>query len=76
MAGLRNVLEEAQKNHVAVGHFNVADFVILKAVVASAQALNVPVLVGVSEGERAFLGISQVAALVRSLRDELGVMVF
>lgn len=27
MAGLRSALEEAQKNHVAVGHFNVADFV-------------------------------------------------
>jgi fructose-bisphosphate aldolase, class II len=30
----------------------------------------VPVLVGASEGERAFLGVRQLAAMVRSLRDE------
>lgn len=59
MTGLRSVLEAAQENQVAVGHFNVADFVILKAVVAAAQVLSVPVIVGVSEAERAFLGSSK-----------------
>jgi len=43
---------------------------LLKAVFASAQELKVPVIVGASEGERAFLGVPQVAALVKSLRDE------
>jgi fructose/tagatose bisphosphate aldolase len=32
MHSLRNVLEQAQKNAVAVGHFNVAHLVLLKAV--------------------------------------------
>jgi fructose-bisphosphate aldolase, class II len=76
MLGLRNVLEQAQKNGVAVGHFNIADFVLLKAVFASAQDLKVPVVVGVSEGERQFLGVRQVGALVRSLREEFGFPIF
>ena len=76
MLGLRNVLEQAQKEGVAVGHFNIGDFVILKAVFASAQELKVPVLVGVSEGERKFLGVRQIAALVRSLREEFDFPIF
>jgi fructose-bisphosphate aldolase class II len=76
MLDLRNVLQQAQKNGVAVGHFNVADFVILKAVFASAQELKVPVIIGVSEGEREFLGVRQIAALVRSLREEFDLPIF
>ena len=69
-AWVTSVLEQAQKNGVAVGHFNVGDLVILKAVFAAARELNVPVIVGASEGEREFLGVRQIAALVRSLREE------
>ena len=46
MHDIRNVLELARKDGVAVGHFNVADLVLLKAVFSSAQELQVPVLVG------------------------------
>ena len=76
MQQLRNVLEEAQSNGVAVGHFNISDWILLKAVYAAAQELKVPVIVGASEGERAFLGVAQIAALVRSLREEQGVPIF
>src|SRR5262245_31870913 len=67
---LADVLKQTQKDRVAIGHFNIADLVLLKAVFASAQELKVPVLVGASEGEREFMGVRQVAALVRSLREE------
>jgi ketose-bisphosphate aldolase len=73
---LRDVLEKAQENRVAVGHFNIADFVMLKAVFGSAQELKVPVIVGVSEGERKFLGVRQIATLVRSLREEFDFPIF
>src|SRR5581483_5550929 len=76
MPDLRNVLEQGQKNGTAVGHFNVADFVILKAVFASAQELKVPVIIGVSEGERRFLGVRQISALVHSLREEFNFPIF
>src|SRR6266403_2184889 len=76
MRTLREVLEQTQKNGVAVGHFNIADLVLLKAVFASAQELKVPVRVGVSEGEREFIGVRQIAALVRSLREEFNFPIF
>src|SRR6202789_4589724 len=76
MQQLRNLLEEAQSNGVAVGHFNISDWILLKAVYASAQELKVPVIVGASEGERAYLGVAQIAALVRSLREEQSVPIF
>ncbi len=76
MQQLRNQLEEAQSNGVAVGHFNISDWVLLKAVCAAAQELKVPVIVGASEGERAFLGVAQIAALVKSLREEQGIPIF
>jgi len=76
MSEIRSALELARKNGVALGHFNVADLVLLKAVFSSAQELHVPVLVGASEGEREFMGVSQIAAIVRSLREESNFPVF
>jgi fructose-bisphosphate aldolase, class II len=73
---LRKLLEEAQSSGKAVGHFNISDWVLLKAVFASAQELKVPVIVGASEGERKFMGVAQVAALVKSLREEEGAPIF
>jgi fructose-bisphosphate aldolase class II len=76
MPKLRDVLEQSQKNHTAVGHFNIADLVLLKAVFSAARELKVPVLVGASEGEREFVGTRQLAALVRSLREEFDFPIF
>jgi fructose-bisphosphate aldolase, class II len=76
MNSLRELLKKSQEDRVAIGHFNVADLVLLKAVFAAARELNVPVLVGVSEGEREFMGTRQIAALVRSLREEFDFPVF
>ena len=73
---LLGTYRDAEKKGVAVGHFNVSDLTALKAVVAAAQELNVPVIVGASEGERKFLGDQQLAALVKSYRDETGLQVF
>lgn len=76
MHNLRNALEQARENGVAIGHFNVADLVLLKAVFSAAQELEAPVLVGASDGERAFMGVRQIAALVRSLREEFDFPIF
>lgn len=73
---LRDLLQEAHERGVAIGHFNISDLVLLKAAFSSAQALNVPVLVGLSEGEREFLGVRQIAALVLSLREEFNFPIF
>ena len=76
MDSLQEILAQAQESGVAVAHFNVADFVLLKAVFSSARELKVPVLVGASEGERDFMGTRQLAAWVRSLREEFDFPIF
>src|SRR5215831_10542974 len=76
MLGLRAVLAHTQERGVALGHFNVSDLVLLKAVSAAARELKVPVLVSASEGEREFVGTDQLAALVRSLREEFDLPIF
>jgi len=65
---LRNVLARLEKEGGGLGHFNVSDQVLLKAVIAAATETKLPVLIGASEGEREFFGARQLAALVKSER--------
>jgi ketose-bisphosphate aldolase len=76
MITLRETLKQADAKGIAIGHFNVSDLVTLKAVFESAKEKNLPVVVGVSEGEREFLGVRQIAALTTSLREEYGFPIF
>ena len=76
MAGLREVLEGAERSRVAVGHFNFSEVVAFNGIVAAVRALNLPVMVGVSEGEREFIGVPQAVALVKSVREEFGFPIF
>src|SRR5215813_814497 len=76
MSGFRDALEQSEKDGVAIGHFNVGDWVLLKAVSAVGQELKVPVVVGASEGEREFIGVREIAALVRRLREERDCQIF
>jgi fructose-bisphosphate aldolase, class II len=76
MQSLRDALARSRNDAVAIGHFNVSDWVLLKAVLESAQDLKVPVVVGASEGERAFFGVRQIAAVVKSWRDECDCPIF
>jgi fructose-bisphosphate aldolase class II len=76
MNSLSQLLEQSQASGVAIGHFNVSDIVLLKAVFSSAMELQVPVIVGVSEGERQFIGTRQIAALVHSLREQFDFPIF
>jgi len=76
MKTLKAVLQDASDRRVAVGHFNFSELVVLKAAVDAATQLGVPVVMGVSESEREFLGVPQAAALIRSFRDERGMDIF
>ena len=76
MEALRSVLTRLEIEGAALGHFNVSNLVLLKAVVAAADQIGVPVLVGASEGERDFFGVRQLVAVVNSLREEFAVPIF
>jgi len=69
-------LTRLESEGAALGHFNVSDQVLLKAVVAAAAETKLPVFVGASEGEREFFGARPLAALVKSVREESDVPVF
>ena len=76
MKSLRDSLVESARKATAIGHFNVSDLVGLNAVTAAARRLEVPALIGTSEGERAFIGVRQVASVVTSIRDEYDFPIF
>src|SRR5215472_1548797 len=76
MNTLRSVLLGLERKGIALGHFNVADLILLKAILAAAAEIRVPVLVGASEGERHFFGTRQLAALAKSMREECDLPVF
>jgi len=76
MTSLREVLQRAAADKVAVGHFNFSDLVAFNAIVAAARDKKLPVMVGVSEGEREFTGVRQAAALVKAVRDEYDYPIF
>ncbi len=67
---LKEVIQEAREKKVAVGHFNISNIEALWAIFNAAKSLNVPVIIGVSEGERDFIGVKEVAALVKTIRED------
>ncbi len=73
---LEECIREAQKRKVAVGHFNISNTEGFWAVVLAAKELKLPVIIGVSEGERDFIGVREVAAMVKSYRESTGQPVF
>ena len=76
MQSLREVIKQAEKEKVAIGHFNISNIEGLWGIFKAAKNLNLPVIIGTSEGERRFMGLKQVVALVRSLREEFDYPVF
>lgn len=76
MKTLKQYIDEAWKNKKAVGHFNISNIEGFWAVVNAAKILDVPVIIGVSEGERDFIGVNEVSAIVKSYRQRTGQPVF
>ena len=72
---LREYIKEAEEKKVAIGHFNISDSLGFWAVVNASKKLNLPVIIGVSEGERDFIGVKQIKALVDTLKAD-GLPVF
>ncbi|TSC89596.1 MAG: Uncharacterized protein G01um10143_86 [Parcubacteria group bacterium Gr01-1014_3] len=70
MRNLREVLEDADRKNIAIGHFNISELGMLNAIAEVARELMVPVIIGTSEGEREFIDTREAAALVKTLREE------
>src|SRR5581483_4643529 len=72
MKPLREVINDFRSSRRAVGHFNVSDSNQLNAIVAACEATTLPVIVGLSEGERAHLSLEEARALVNIFRTAGG----
>ncbi len=76
MKTLKECVLNAKEKKVAVGHFNISNIEGFWGVFRAAQSLDLPIIIGVSEGERDFIGVRQVAALVKATRDEFDYPIF
>jgi fructose-bisphosphate aldolase class II len=73
---LKEYVLEAEENGIAVGHFNISNLEGVKAIVEAVSELKVPVIIGVSEGERNFVGVEEISAIVKAEREKTGLPIF
>lgn len=71
----KETIADALKRGVAIGHFNISNIEGFWAVINASKKLDVPVIIGVSEGERDWVGVKEVKALV-DIQKAQGVKVF
>ena len=70
MKSLRECIKEAEEKGVAIGHFNISNLEALHGIYNAAKKLNVPVIIGLSEGEEDFVGRSEAVAMIQSIREK------
>lgn len=73
---LSQALAFAKEKQIALGHFNVSTLDAVHAIIQGAKSLDLPVVIGVSEGERDFIGIQTLSAVIATLRAETGQPIF
>lgn len=70
------MLQKARAGKYAVGQFNINNLEWTKAILLTAQELNSPVILGVSEGAGKYMtGFKTVAAMVKAMDESLGITV-
>lgn len=76
LVSAKEMLDKAKAGHYAVGQFNINNLEWTKAVLLTAQELNSPVILGVSEGAAKYMtGYKTVAAMVKAMIEELNITV-
>ena len=76
LVSAKDMLEKARAGKYAVGHFNINNLEWAKAVLLTAEELQSPVILGVSEGAGKYMtGFKTVAAMVSAMLEELNITV-
>ena len=76
LVSAKEMLDKAKAGHYAVGQFNINNLEWTKSILLTAQELNSPVILGVSEGAGKYMtGFETVAAMVKAMDKELGITV-
>ena len=76
LVNARDMLTKAKAGHYAVGQFNINNLEWTKAILLTAQELNSPVILGVSEGAGKYMcGYKTVVGMVNGMLEELNITV-
>ena len=76
LVSAKEMLEKARAGKYAVGQFNINNLEWTKSILLTAQELNSPVILGVSEGAGKYMtGFKTVAAMVSAVIDELNITI-
>ena len=76
LVSAKEMLEKAVAGHYAVGQFNINNLEWTKSILLTAEELQSPVILGVSEGAGKYMtGFKTVAAMVKAMDEELGITV-
>ncbi len=76
LVSAKEMLVKAKEGHYAVGQFNINNLEWTKAILQTAQEMNSPVILGVSEGAGKYMcGFKTVADMVKAMIDELKITV-
>ena len=76
LVSAKEMLEKARAGKYAVGQFNINNLEWTKSILLTAQELNSPVILGVSEGAGKYMtGFKTVAAMVSAMIDELNITI-
>lgn len=76
LVNAKEMLTKAKEGHYAVGQFNINNLEWTKAVLLTAQELNSPVILGVSEGAGKYMcGYKTVVGMVNGMLEELNITV-
>ena len=65
-ANTKKILNKAQKEGYAIGHFNINNMEILQAIVNAANQTNSPIIIAVSEGAIEYAGFDYLITLVQT----------
>ena len=76
LVSAKEMLQKAKAGHYAVGQFNINNLEWTKAILLTAQELNSPVILGVSEGAGKYMtGYKTVVGMVNGMLEELNITV-
>ncbi len=76
LVSAKEMLEKAKAGHYAVGQFNINNLEWTKAVLLTAQEMNSPVILGVSEGAGKYMcGYKTIVGMVEGMIEGLGITV-
>ena len=76
LVSAKEMLDKAREGHYAVGQFNINNLEWTKSILLTAQELQSPVILGVSEGAGKYMtGFKTVTAMVDAMVEELGITV-